>query len=69
MSLDSILVEWCAWLLNNDNGTALWGMAALEADARKVHNSNCKSFSRRSNQRACPLASIPIRTLRVLSVL
>ncbi len=37
--------------------------------ASPIHNSNCKSFSRHSNQRACPLASIPIRTFRVLSVL
>ena len=28
-----------------------------------IHNSNCKSFSKRSNQRACPLASIPTRTV------
>jgi tetratricopeptide (TPR) repeat protein len=28
-----------SWLLNNDNGTALWGMAAIEADARKFDES------------------------------
>jgi tetratricopeptide (TPR) repeat protein len=37
--------------------------------ASPIHNSNCKSFSRRSNQRACPLASIPMRTFRALSAL
>lgn len=28
-----------SWLLNNDNGTALWGMAAIEADAGKFDES------------------------------
>src|SRR5207244_10959366 len=27
-----------------------------------IHSSNCSSVSNRSNQRACPLASIPTRT-------
>ncbi len=31
--------------------------------ASPIHNSNCNSASSRSNQRACPLASIPTRTL------
>ena len=30
--------------------------------ASPIHNSNCSSASSRSNQRACPLASIPTRT-------
>ena len=30
--------------------------------ASPIHNSNCNSPARRSNQRACPLASIPTRT-------
>ena len=30
--------------------------------ASPIHNSNCNSESSRSNQRACPLASIPTRT-------
>jgi tetratricopeptide (TPR) repeat protein len=28
-----------SWLLNNDSGTALWGMAAIEADAGKFDES------------------------------
>ena len=33
-----------------------------DAHKRLIHNSNCSSASSRSNQRACPLASIPTRT-------
>ena len=28
-----------AWLLNNNNGTALWGMAAIEASSKKFEDS------------------------------
>ena len=36
--------------------------------ASPIHNSNCNSFSRRSNQRACPLTSIPTRTRKLRSL-
>jgi hypothetical protein len=35
---------------------------ALISAASPIHNSSCSSESSRSNQRACPLASIPTRT-------
>jgi hypothetical protein len=31
--------------------------------ASPIHRSNCNSRNKRSNQRACPLASMPTRTL------
>jgi len=39
------------------------GIGATLHAASPIHNSNCNSAMRRSNQRACPLASMPMRTV------
>ncbi len=40
--------------------------AALISDGLPIHSSKPSSASNRSNQRACPVASIPTRTLHLL---